>query len=166
MHNVNAASIFAAIVQIPMLLFTGLLVQINTLPRVVRPFTYLSYYRLCFESALIVLYGYDRCQKPVPFDMKQLRLLFGDDVEEVMDCVWSHSTVFSFEEEKSSTSYLSDRLNRFVEATAKQNPSLIMQNFNLADDDLHFLMLLLVIYAVVARLVAYIVLYRKATAQK
>lgn len=48
----------------------------------------------------------------------------------------------------------------------KQNPSLIMKNFNLNDEDLHFEMALLAAYAVIARLIAYVVLYRKANAQK
>lgn len=165
-HNVNAASIFAAVSQIPLLLFTGLLVQIKTLPSFIQPLTYLSYYRLSFEASLIVLYGYGRCSKPQPLDMKQLRLLLGDDAEEVVDCVWTHSSLLQFGEGQTSHSYLSDRLSKFIEAADRQNPSLIMENFDLADEDLYFDLLLLLIYAVAARILAYIVLYKKATAQK
>lgn len=160
-HNVNAASIFAAIAQIPMLLFTGLLVQINTLPYFIRPLTYLSYYRLCFESALIILYGYGRCKPPKPFDMKEVRRLIGDDVEEVIDCVGQH---VSFFEDDSSDMF--GRFDRIMQSVDNANPSLIMRNFNLNDEDLYFVISLLIVYAIVARIVAYIVLYRKANAQK
>ena len=161
-HNVNAASIFAAIAQIPMLLFTGLLVQINTLPSFIRPLTYLSYYRLCFESALIILYGYGRCERPKPFNMQEVRRLLGDDVEEVMDCVGQHVNIFGGD----SDSSLFSRFDRLMTHVDNQNPSLIMKNFNLSDSDLHFEIGLLALYAIMARLIAYVVLYRKATAQK
>ena len=160
-HNVNAASIFAAIVQIPMLLFTGLLVQINTLPRVIQPFTYLSYYRLCFESALIILYGFNRCSPPKPFDMNLVRNMLGDDVEEVMDCVGQHVSLFD-----TSNNSLMSRFEKIVGQVEKTNPSLIMKNFNLHDEDLHFEIGMLALYALVARIVAYIVLYRKATSKR
>lgn len=163
-HNVNAASIFAAIAQIPMLLFTGLLVQINTLPSFIRPLTYLSYYRLCFESALIILYGYGRCQRPKPFDMKEVRRLLGDDVEEVMDCVGQH--VSFFDNTGSKGGGLFGRLDSIMAHAQNSNPSLIMKNFNLSDEDLHFEIAMLALYAVVARVIAYVVLYRKANAQK
>src|SRR5262249_54311287 len=42
-NNVNAAAISGAIFQIPLILFTGLLVRINSLPKFIQPFTYLSY---------------------------------------------------------------------------------------------------------------------------
>lgn len=162
-HNVNAASIFAAISQIPLMLFTGLLVQIEQLPKVIQPLTYLSYYRLCFEACVIVFFGHERCKKPEPFDMKKIRTILGDDVEEVMDCVWQNTNFFESVDEKPS---LSDRLEKILASTENQNPSLIMQNFRLKDEDLHFLMICLGIYAIVARIVAYIVLYRKANSRK
>lgn len=165
-HNVNAASIFAAISQIPLLLFTGLLVQINTLPRFIRPLTYLSYYRLSFETALITIYGYDRCHKVEnPFDMKKIRKFIGDDVEEVMDCVWQHTSIFEASDPNGPPSLL-DRFNRISTIIGKQNPSLVMQNFDLKDEDLHYEIGLLVVYAIVMRFIAYIILYRKASAQK
>lgn len=174
-HNVNAASIFAAIAQIPLLLFTGLLVQINTLPRFIQPFTYLSYYRLCFESALITLYGFGRCGVRETLSMAQLRTILGDDVEEVIDCVWTHTSVISspfdnfFGDSSNATSTanpLFERVSKMMSIMEKQNPSLIMQNFDLKDENLHFEMGLLALYAVLARVVAYIVLYKKASQQK
>lgn len=175
MHNVNAASIFAAIAQIPLLLFTGLLVQINTLPRFIQPFTYLSYYRLCFESALITLYGFGRCGARETMSMAQLRTILGDDVEEVIDCVWSHTSVISSpfdgffggsDNATSTANPLFDRVSKMMAIMEKQNPSLIMQNFDLHDENLHFEMALLAFYALAARVIAYIVLYRKASQQK
>ena len=164
-HNVNAASIFAAIAQIPMLLFTGLLVQINTLPSFIRPLTYLSYYRLCFESALIILYGYGRCPMPTPFNMKEVRRLLGDDVEEVMDCITQHVSIFENDDDHKQGGLI-NRFGSILIKAQNSNPSLIMKNFNLADEDLHFEIFLLTIYAIVTRIIAYMVLYRKANAQK
>lgn len=162
-HNVNAASIFAATTQIPLLLFTGLLVQIDSLPIFIRPLTYLSYYRLCFEACVIVFYGYGRCPKPEPFDLKKVRQIIGDDVEEVMDCVWQNT---NFLDNKSNEPSLLDRFERIMQITENQNPSLIMQNFKLKDEDLHFLIILLAVYALVSRIIAYFVLYRKANSRR
>lgn len=90
--------------------------------------------------------------------------MLGDDVEEVMECVGQHVSFFG--EDGSSGSSLFGKFDRFMNQVDKQNPSLIMKNFNLNDEDLHFEMLLLALYAVISRVIAFIVLYRKANAQK
>nr|XP_027196007.1 ATP-binding cassette sub-family G member 1-like isoform X2 [Dermatophagoides pteronyssinus] len=161
-HNVNAASIFAATSQIPLLLFTGFLVQIDQLPRIIQPLTYLSFYRLFFESTVITFYGFNRCPEPEPFDLKRVRELMGDDAEEMMDCVWQNTNFF----DSSSGPSLTDRLERILSASENQNPSLILQNFRLNEKDLPFLMCLLGSYAIIARIIAYIVLYRKANSRR
>ncbi len=94
--------------------------------------------------------------------MKEVRRLLGDDVEEVMECVGQHVSFFGSDSQGS----LFNKVDRFMNQVDKQNPSLIMKNFNLNDEDLHFEMALLAAYAVIARLIAYVVLYRKANAQK
>ncbi|KAF7495524.1 ATP-binding cassette sub-family G member 1 [Sarcoptes scabiei] len=162
-HNVNAASIFAATSQIPLLLFTGLLVQIDTLPKFLQPFTYLSYYRLFFEATVIVFYGYNRCPIPEPFDLKKIRKIIGDDVEEVMDCVWQNTNFF---ESNNNNPSLSNVFEKILTATENQNPSLIMRNFRLKDEDLNFLIFSLIVYVFVSRIFAYITLYRKANSKK
>nr|XP_046916382.1 ATP-binding cassette sub-family G member 1-like [Dermatophagoides farinae] len=161
-HNVNAASIFAATSQIPLLLFTGFLVQIDQLPRIIQPLTYLSYYRLFFESTVITFYGFNRCPEPEPFDLKRIRSIMGDDAEEMMDCVWQNTNFF----DSSSGPSLTDRLERILSASENQNPSLILQNFHLHEKDLPFLMCLLGSYAIITRVLAYIVLYRKANSRR
>lgn len=88
--------------------------------------------------------------------------MLGDDVEEVMECVGQHVSFFG----EDGQSSIFNKFDRFMNQVDKQNPSLIMKNFNLNDEDLHFEMLLLALYAVISRVIAFVVLYRKANAQK
>ena len=61
-NSVTASTVIGAIINIPLLLFAGLLIKLQTIPQIFQPFTYLSYFRLTFKSMLILIYGYGRCE--------------------------------------------------------------------------------------------------------
>ncbi|XP_075586305.1 ATP-binding cassette sub-family G member 1 [Dermatophagoides farinae] len=58
----NQALIFAALSQMGLILFSGLFVPNSSLPVPLKHMTYVSQYRLGFESLIISIYGYDRCR--------------------------------------------------------------------------------------------------------
>lgn len=47
---------------LPFILLSGLMVKTESL-KVLKPLTYLSYYRFGFETMMTTLYGFGRCQK-------------------------------------------------------------------------------------------------------
>ncbi|RWS06662.1 ATP-binding cassette sub-family G member 1-like protein [Dinothrombium tinctorium] len=65
MHNMTAAVYIGPLTALPLLLFSGFLVKIETIPALLRPLSNLSYVRFSFEGAIISIYGFDRCGEDV-----------------------------------------------------------------------------------------------------
>lgn len=65
--SIDAAVFVAPLSAIPALLFSGFFVRISTMPELLQPVSYMSYFRFAFESLLITTYGFNRCPStPTP----------------------------------------------------------------------------------------------------
>ncbi len=138
------------------MLFTGLLVQIDTLPTFVQPFTYLSYFRLGFESLIITFYGFGRCRPIEAITMKDIKATFGDDIQPVMFCLNDYGLLDN----------ITDKFEKFSDDYQSRNPSLVMDGFVLKDEDLYFNIAFMIGYAVVIRIIAFCVLLFRANRKK
>ncbi|XP_053206877.1 ATP-binding cassette sub-family G member 1-like [Panonychus citri] len=75
-HNVTAAVFLGPASCLPLLLFSGFLVKIETMPALLRPLTNLSYIRFGFEGVLISLYGFFRCGKGTMEKIDMMKSMF------------------------------------------------------------------------------------------
>ncbi|XP_015793118.1 ATP-binding cassette sub-family G member 1-like [Tetranychus urticae] len=75
-HNVTAAVFLGPASCLPLLLFSGFLVKIETMPAILRPLTNLSYIRFGFEGVLISLYGFFRCGKGTMEKIEMMKSMF------------------------------------------------------------------------------------------
>lgn len=154
-NNVNAAAISGAIFQIPLILFTGLLVRINSLPAFIQPFTYLSYFRLGFETLVLTLYGFGRCQPIKEITMKDLKQSFGQDVVSVLGCITNSGLMDN----------ITEKYEQFSDNYYKSNPSLVLQGFAIDENDFYIDLAVMVGYALIARTLAYFVLRYRANSK-
>ena len=155
-NNVNAAAIFGAIFQIPLILFTGLLVRIKSLPAFIQPLTYLSYFRLGFETLVLTIYGFERCEPIKEITMKDLKQHFGPDIQSVVGCVYD-SGIFD---------NITQKFDNFSENYYNSNPSIVLQGFAIDEGDFYIDLIVMAIYAIVARTLAYFVLSYRANRKK
>ncbi|XP_054161017.1 ATP-binding cassette subfamily G member 4-like [Oppia nitens] len=155
-NNVNAAAITGAIFQIPLVLFTGLLVRINSLPEIIRPFTYLSYFRLGFETLILTIYGFDRCEPVKEITLTDLKQTFGNDIVSVMGCIHDSGVMDN----------ITAKFEHLSDSYYKSNPSLVLQGFGVTEDDFYIDLIVMIVYTIVARILAYFVLSYQANLKK
>ncbi|XP_054166039.1 ATP-binding cassette sub-family G member 1-like [Oppia nitens] len=91
-NNIIASTVIGAVVNIPLLLFAGLLIKIQSIPHFLRPFTYISYFRLTFESIMIFIYGFDRCQPIERLTIQSIKQDFGDHIIPIVKCVYDYDS--------------------------------------------------------------------------
>lgn len=145
--NINQATIFAAISQLGLVLFSGLFVSKSSLPVFISRMTYISHYRLAFESLILILYGHGRClgvDLKQQFNLEIVRKHFPNDTEEILDCFINHVNL------ESKFDQLMIKLDK--------NPSIALESFSLVERDLNFNLALLASYIILYRLVAFYVL--------
>jgi hypothetical protein len=155
-NNINAACIMGAIIQIPLVLIAGFFIPIHAMPAFIRPLSYLSYYRLGFESFIITFYGFGRCAPPEPITIHHIKQTFGEDVIPVMGCIDEYGLLDN----------ITDKFESFSEELLKCNPSILMQGFNLNDNDLYLNMAFMIVYAIVLKITAFCVLQLRANSIK
>jgi ABC-type multidrug transport system permease subunit len=61
-NDVISAALVTMAMTLPQIMFAGFLVRLSGMPWFYRPLTYLSYLRYAFESLMITIYGFGRCQ--------------------------------------------------------------------------------------------------------
>lgn len=62
MDNLPAAVFTAPLCIFPALLFSGFFSRVSQIPSFYKPMTYLSHFRYAFDSLLVTLYGFNRCE--------------------------------------------------------------------------------------------------------
>ncbi|CAG2105000.1 unnamed protein product [Medioppia subpectinata] len=155
-NNVNAATIAGAVSQIPLILFTGLLVRIQSLPDFIRPFTYLSYYRLGFETLILTIYGFGRCEPVKEIKLSDLKQTFGPDIIPVMGCINEYGILDN----------ITHKFEKFSDDFYKTNPSLVLQGFGITEDDFYIDLAVMLAYVLIVRILAYMALSYRANSKK
>lgn len=62
MNHLPIAVFLCPISCIPLIIFCGYMMRVKNMHWLVRPLTYQSYLKFAFESCLLVIYGFDRCE--------------------------------------------------------------------------------------------------------
>ena len=155
-NNTIAALIVGAMLFVPFFIFSGFIIPINKLPSYVRPFTYISIYKLAIESVLIIFYGFNRC------GIESNMLKVSDFAEYLGGNLLNISTCITESTSLPSVNFIIDSYNEDIK---KINSSIILSRFELGDVDLFINFGLIVAYTVFLRLFAYFVLKWKSIAK-
>lgn len=148
-NNTIAALIVGAMLFVPFFIFSGFIIPINKLPAYVRPFTYISIYKLAIESILIIFFGFDRCGSATSaLKVSDFAEYLGGGLLNVSDCVTETTSLPSLH-------FLIDSYNVEI---SKINQSIILSRFGLTDVDLFINFSLIVGYTILLRLLAYFTL--------
>lgn len=160
-NKIVAASFTTAIYNIPLFLFAGMFVRVSTMASFIQPLTLLSYFRLSFESLLIVIYGFDRCPPPEQVSLPLIKEKFssnGYDFVSLTNCLDELDVDIMI----NASAMLND-INRI---NAGKTGSLILKGFDLNETDLYFDLTLLFLYSILMQLGAYFVLLWKFNKKK
>ncbi|UXI15801.1 hypothetical protein NH340_JMT01744 [Sarcoptes scabiei] len=152
-NNTIAALILGAMLFVPFFIFSGFIIPINRLPYYVRPFTYISVYKISIEAVLIIFYGFNRCNP----DVSGLRLTdfteyFGDSFANITTCTKQLTSLPTVE-------YVLDGFNNEIK-TIEQ--SIILSRFELRNIDFVINFSLIIIYSLLLRILAYAILRSKS----
>ncbi|KPM07160.1 ABC transporter-like protein 12 [Sarcoptes scabiei] len=157
--DVTSSTVVGGVINIPLLLFTGLLVKISVMPEYFRPVTYLSYFRLAFEALLVSIYGLDRCDSIEPITYSDLKEQLGEEVIDMYVCMAEISPTAT-----ENITNLIDRYNeKFLTKIQNSSSSMALQSFQYNDETLWYSLFAMAIYMTILRLAAYSILYRKTT---
>ncbi|KAJ6224819.1 hypothetical protein RDWZM_003364 [Blomia tropicalis] len=159
--DVTTSTVVGAILNIPMFLFTGLLIRIAIMPKYFQPITYLSYFRLAFESLLVIIYGLNRCRPVESINFAYLKKEFGDEILDMYVCVSEFSTNVS----ENVTTFIDNYNGQFLSNMSQNSWSYALNSFQYNDDTLMFNLAGMLIYIVLLRVFAYIILYHKTKAK-
>ncbi|KAH9406641.1 ATP-binding cassette sub- G member 1 [Tyrophagus putrescentiae] len=155
-NNTIAALIVGAMLFVPFFIFSGFIIPINKLPVYVRPFTYISIYKLAIESILIIFYGFDRCgSSNNALKVADFTEYLGGGLLNISNCITESTSLPSIH-------FLIDSYNVEI---SKINQSIILSRFELRDVDLFINFGLIVGYTLVLRLLAYFALKWKSIAK-
>jgi ABC-type multidrug transport system permease subunit len=149
-NNVTASTVIGATFNIPLFLFTGLLIKIKSMPPFFQPLTYISYFRLGFECLMAIIYGFNRCPQLEPISFKDLKEEFGTDIIPMLQCIDDYDS--------SIIDNATLAMKLYNEMIDKNNPSYALQSFDYFDSVLYFDIGIMVIYTIVLRVMAYGVL--------
>ncbi|XP_027194177.2 ATP-binding cassette sub-family G member 4-like [Dermatophagoides pteronyssinus] len=157
--DVTTSTVVGGTLNIPLFLFTGLLIKISTMPTYFQPFTYLSYFRLGFEAILVTLYGLNRCEPVEPITYQYLKGEFGDNIIDMYVCLSDISPTAP-----ENVTYMIDSYNeKFLTTLNTTSSSLALNAFDYNDHTLWFNLILMAIYLLLLRTFAYYILYRKTS---
>lgn len=156
-NDVTSSTVVGAILNIPLFLFTGLLIKISAMPKYFQPITYLSYFRLAFESLLVTIYGMGRCDTAEPITLDYLKQEFGYNVIDMVMCVNELSPALS----DNMTELLDSYNDKFLHSVNETSSSLALNSFNYTDDVLINNMIAMAAYVCILRIGAYLVLRHK-----
>lgn len=155
--DVTTSTVVGGIINIPLFLFTGLLIKISSMPQYFQPLTYLSYFRLAFESLLVTIYGLDRCHKTEPITFNYLKSEFGEEILDMYSCL----SYINPSIPENLTNTIDSYNEQFL--TNITSSSMALHIFNYNDNTLWINVIYMAIYMIFLRLIAYCILHRKTT---
>jgi ABC-type transport system involved in multi-copper enzyme maturation permease subunit len=148
-NKINAALISFAVLFFPLFLFSGFIIPINKLPKLLQYFSYLSIFRLSLESLILVIYGFNRCEQMIDkITVQQMESELGVDLLKIDDC-------FSYSNSLPNITQGFDKLNNHL---MQANPSHVLEFFLLENNSLYINIILMIIYTILLRVLAYYVL--------
>ena len=147
--NITASTVIGATINIPLFLFTGLLIKIKSIPVYFRPLTYISYFRLAFEALMAIIYGFNRCPQLEPISFRELKEEFGGDIVPMLKCIDDYDSDIIDNATLAMKVY-----NDMME----NNPSYALSSFDYEDSILYYNIFYMFIYTIILRLSAYFVL--------
>lgn len=150
--SITAATVVGALVNVPLLLFTGLLIKIQMIPQFFQPFTFISYFRVAFESIMTLIYGFGRCDPIDKLTITNMKTEFGQQIIPMFKCIYD----YDYEMVENLTLAM-DFFNRLID----NNYSFALQAFEFSETHLLINIVILIIYAIVLRLLAYFFLVWK-----
>ena len=148
-NNIITTTVIGATINVPLFLFTGLLIKIRSIPFYIRPLTYISYFRLAFEAIMIIIYGLNRCPPLEPISFKELKEEFGGDIVPMFKCIDDYDTDVIDNATLAMSVY-----NKML----AKDPSYALSSFDYDDSVLYYNIFYMIVYTVLLRLIAYIVL--------
>ncbi|XP_074601926.1 ATP-binding cassette sub-family G member 1-like [Brevipalpus obovatus] len=173
-HQMTAAVFLGPLTSLPLLLFSGFLVKIETMPAILRPLTSLSYIRYGFEGVLVSLYGYNRCGLNASEKIAQLKGTFKSWMNKML--IIATQTINEDDDEQemredvdnvhqmtdSLTSAIFNSVSGGISNTNSTIKSGVMVIYNLEDSFLERAFIMLLINLIVFRLATYLILKWKA----
>ncbi|CAG2164602.1 unnamed protein product [Oppiella nova] len=157
MNDIRASILSLTTIVTALLLFSGSLIPVRILPSYLQTLSYLSIFRLTYESMLIILYGFNRCPTlNDPLTMDSLTHEFGVNMYHMEECLEGADNL---------ANVTRNSLSGISRLVAKQNPSRILEWFDLQDRDLYIYISLFIAYTVTLRWLAYYALKWRARIQ-
>ena len=150
--SITAATVIGALINVPLLLFTGLLIKIQMIPPFFQPFTYISYFRLAFESIMTIIYGFGRCDPVNNLTITNMKSEFGDQIIPMFKCIYD----YDYEMVENLTLAM-DFFNGLID----ENYSFALQAFGFSETHLLLNIITLIAYSIVLRVLAYFLLVWK-----
>jgi len=145
-RNVNASLLTFATLFMPFILFSGFLIPINKMPKILQYISYISIFRLAYESLILVVYGFGRCKPNLNIiTTQQLKVELGLDLAEIDQCF----------PENHSFPNITQELHKFNTYLSNSNPSKILEFFLLEENTLYLNITLMTIYTILLRVLAY-----------
>ncbi|RWS06663.1 ATP-binding cassette sub-family G member 1-like protein [Dinothrombium tinctorium] len=181
MQNLYAVIYLCPSLLLTLLLFSGFLIRLSTMPEVAWLLTHLSFLRYVFEAALVSLYGFGRCPQVIDLQIKDLR-------NKLSTTLFSFLRIFYVEKEGdypveqsytnvnvslpmqnaqnmtealvetilagSGVSYL-DENNHVI--------SIVLYFYDLRDSDLYYAHLIIILHVILMRVISYLFMIWRAS---
>ncbi|XP_075681358.1 ATP-binding cassette sub-family G member 1-like [Dermatophagoides pteronyssinus] len=155
-NNTIASLICGAMLFVPFFIFSGFVIPVNKLPYYVRPFTYLSVYKLSIEAVLIIFYGFGRCNPDhTALKLSDFTAYFGPSIMNITSCMEELTSL-------PPVQYIIDGFNSEIKTI---NQSIILSRFDLNNIDLFINFGFIIGYTIILRVLAYIILMSKSIAK-
>lgn len=157
----NAAVYLAPVSMIPLLLFCGFFIRYNDLSSLFQGLSYLSYMKFALESVIITIYGYDRCDNATGiYDDIQGSLRMWISGMMLSDPLDGMDLTFTGKKQivENFTSGIMNNLLGDYRSPDGEIRSIVMNEYDLEEDDMGLILTLLLVHLIVLRSLAWIVL--------
>lgn len=188
-RDIVSAALVTTASSIPNLIFSGFVVRMSGMPWIFQKLSYISYLRFSFESLLIAIYGFGRCQPDTSsnliadFTSASNPSEVAKNVLETLNITTRDTMHFSslLDVDYTCLSSIFNGTNEYLgigvtddyddvigsnetmlyEVDAQQDPSYIMSYYQLVDSQLYTNIMILLLMLVLAKIAVYGVLIRK-----
>ncbi|RWS03675.1 ATP-binding cassette sub-family G member 1-like protein [Dinothrombium tinctorium] len=184
MENIVAAIFCGPILIIIAALFSGLVVRIEIMPKVLRYISKLNFLRYAVEGIIITIYGYERCDKDVETKVTSMKQMLMGLIANILTIVdrelngesdyenndYDKSLIANITSSRESyVKDMSDAVVRAIMAGAGAGRedengkpiSRITGFFGVDDNDLHYCILMLIVNVVVYKVLAFIIMQKR-----
>lgn len=160
-ENFNALLVISALIMFPFIFFCGFIVRSAVMPDIFKPLAHFSFVKYAFESELVTIYGFGRCDAPIATGTAQDTAINAGKVKEFVAFlqdwdIWDNFTDITAQ--AIPTEGLdSDSFFKF-----KPGESLAVTTFSLKDSMLWYNTWILIGFLIFLRMMAFWILRWKA----